>query len=81
VTSPPTKSCKVNRVGAVQHLRERGITITLGALASRVARKTIPHIRTPKIGRNGETVWFETAELDAWAAGSPVKPQTKEQTP
>lgn len=47
----------------------------MGALRSRVKRRTIPHIRTPKLNRNGETVWFETAELDAWVEGQRVRPQ------
>ncbi len=61
----------VGYVGAVEHLATLGVTITVGALRSRVSRRTIPHRRR----RGDRVVMFDTAELETWAAGElvPVK--------
>lgn len=56
----------VNSVGALSHLKNNGLALTLKALHHRRLRGTIPFRR-----RGGSEIMFDLDELDAWLRGEP----------
>jgi hypothetical protein len=58
----------VGYVAAIRHLKRRGMKMNIGALRSRVSRRTIPHRR-----RQGDgVVMFDLDALDRWLMGEEV---------